>query len=317
MEQCGKKRGKVLSLHLSSYAGNGQMWAFKSIHHPEDGDETWFQNLNHCHDFYEIAVVVRGRGKHWRDGREEMLYPGNVFMLPPGEPHFYEYSEMLVLQTFMISPKLFEVFRGQLMSIPGFVKLFDRNDHSPKILDSSTMAELDILLNTIAQENRRKEPGGELFIIAKMIDVLVTISRNIQGAETCARPDSNIGPAVAYMWRHFHEELKISKLAQLVNLSESSFYRKFVMEFRMAPSIYLQKLRIRKAMEFLIRSDMTINEVSNTCGFNDPLYFSRQFRKFTGSSPREYRVKEHGSLQVVYGQSGTAVDFDFITLQER
>lgn len=315
MEQDGKNSSKALFLRLSSYAGEGQMWAFKTIHHPEDGEEIWFQNLKHCHDFYEIAVVVKGRGKHWRDDNEEALYPGNVFMLHPGESHFYEYSEMLVLQTFMISPKLLDIFRGQLMRIPGFVKIFDSSDHSPKVLNSSTVAELDILLNSIALENRRNESGCELFLIAKAIEVLVTISRNIQGSEIYARPDSNIGAAVAYMWRHFHEELKMSKLAQLVNLSESSFYRKFVMEFQMSPSTYLQKLRIRKAMEFLIRSDMTINEVSNACGFNDPLYFSRQFRKFTGTSPREYRFKEHGALQVIYGQTGSSADFDFIPLQ--
>ena len=60
-------------------------------------------------------------------------------------------------------------------------------------------------------------------------------------------------------------------------------------------------VKIHRAMEFLIRSDMTIAEIAAATGFSDSLYFSRQFRKFTGCSPRNYRLKDHGQRQEILG----------------
>ncbi|MCI6732887.1 MAG: AraC family transcriptional regulator, partial [Lachnospiraceae bacterium] len=56
-----------------------------------------------------------------------------------------------------------------------------------------------------------------------------------------------------------------------------------------SPVNYLIQLRIEQAKRMLKESNLTILEISMECGFNNTSYFIRQFRKYTGKTPREYR----------------------------
>ena len=113
--------------------------------------------------------------------------------------------------------------------------------------------------------------------------------------------NSDIAPAVSFMLRNYQNILHLPQLSKMANLSESSFYRKFNNEFGMPPMKWLLQLRIHRAMEFLIRSDMNIGEIAAATGFSDSLYFSRQFRRQVGVSPKNYRAQAHGPRQVIHG----------------
>ena len=88
---------------------------------------------------------------------------------------------------------------------------------------------------------------------------------------------------------HTFSNLNINELAKLCNLSVSSFKRKFKDEFNDSPTNYFITSRIKKAKDLLVISTMPISEIAYETGFNDPLYFTRQFKKRVGSSPTAYR----------------------------
>ena len=56
-----------------------------------------------------------------------------------------------------------------------------------------------------------------------------------------------------------------------------------------SPIDYLLHVRLAKAAELLLKSELSIFEIASECGFTDSNYFSRQFRKYYNSSPRDYR----------------------------
>ena len=58
-----------------------------------------------------------------------------------------------------------------------------------------------------------------------------------------------------------------------------------------SPEKYITDLRISSAITLLANTKLPVNTVALSVGFNDPLYFSRFFKKHTGYSPREYRTK--------------------------
>lgn len=91
---------------------------------------------------------------------------------------------------------------------------------------------------------------------------------------------------------HIFSNLSINELAKLCNLSVSSFKRKFKEEFNDSPINYFITSKLKRAKDLLMISTMSINEIAYEIGFNDPLYFTRQFKKRIGSSPSDYR-KEH------------------------
>jgi AraC-like DNA-binding protein len=72
-------------------------------------------------------------------------------------------------------------------------------------------------------------------------------------------------------------------------MSECTFLRKFREATGFSPTDYLLRSRIRRAEELLARRKLSITEVAARCGFEDSNYFSRQFRRVTGVSPRAHR----------------------------
>ncbi|MCD8337171.1 MAG: helix-turn-helix transcriptional regulator [Lachnospiraceae bacterium] len=57
---------------------------------------------------------------------------------------------------------------------------------------------------------------------------------------------------------------------------------------------YLTRVRVEKAKELLEKPDLSIKAISSLCGYSDPNYFSRLFKKQTDMTPREYRMKYSG-----------------------
>ena len=91
---------------------------------------------------------------------------------------------------------------------------------------------------------------------------------------------------------HRYSNLGLDELAKLCNLSLSSFKREFKKEFNDTPNNYITNQKLKRAKELLSITEMPVSEIAYGVGFNDPLYFTRIFKKKTGNSPTEYRQGE-------------------------
>ena len=94
-----------------------------------------------------------------------------------------------------------------------------------------------------------------------------------------------------YMREHLDEQLSLRELAVLSGLSQTHFARSFRNNIGRSPHRYLIELRIDRARGLLERTSITIPEIGVMCGFGQANHFSSMFRKFTGLSPRAYRVE--------------------------
>ena len=94
-----------------------------------------------------------------------------------------------------------------------------------------------------------------------------------------------------FIQMNYHHKFKISELAEEFHYTRNHLFVLFKEEFGISPVDYLINVRIDKAKIFLTNQDhnLSVKEISNSVGFEDPLYFSRLFRKRTGMSPTEYR----------------------------
>lgn len=90
---------------------------------------------------------------------------------------------------------------------------------------------------------------------------------------------------------HTFSNLSVNDLAKLCNMSLSSFKRAFKDFFNDSPNNYINTKKINKAIELLQASELNIGEIAYEVGFNDPLYFTRLFKKRTGLSPSEFRLQ--------------------------
>lgn len=99
----------------------------------------------------------------------------------------------------------------------------------------------------------------------------------------------SIHQAITYLIEHYNTNITIKKLAQIANMSESNFYKAFKKQYACSPISYLNHYRLSLAANMILSDDEHINEIAYTVGINDPLYFSKIFKKTFGLSPRDYK----------------------------
>ncbi len=87
----------------------------------------------------------------------------------------------------------------------------------------------------------------------------------------------------------YREPLRIADLAERGGLSRSHLNALFRQQFGMGVNAYLSSLRMAHARRLLLNPYYNIAEIGGLCGFPDPNYFTRNFHRFHGVTPREYR----------------------------
>ena len=92
-----------------------------------------------------------------------------------------------------------------------------------------------------------------------------------------------------YIAQHFHEEVRLETLADLVGMTPVGFSRFFRQRTGRTLSDYLIDIRIGHAARLLVDSEQTVAEICYDCGFNTLSNFIRLFRRRKGCSPKEFR----------------------------
>lgn len=88
---------------------------------------------------------------------------------------------------------------------------------------------------------------------------------------------------------NYMNSLSINQLARLAGRSLSSFRRDFISIYNMPPSQWIRDRRLKKSLEFLLNTNMTITDICYTLGFENIAHFSRLFKSYFGYSPSVYR----------------------------
>ncbi|MNH92527.1 HTH-type transcriptional activator Btr [compost metagenome] len=94
--------------------------------------------------------------------------------------------------------------------------------------------------------------------------------------------------SIDYMHKHFHDKIKLEKLAEMAGFTPTSYSREFKKITSSSPIDYLNALRIAKAKQLLLAKAHSVKEVSASSGFGDEFYFSRMFKREVGISPTLY-----------------------------
>lgn len=106
---------------------------------------------------------------------------------------------------------------------------------------------------------------------------------------SAASADHIVSSVQTYISAHYGEQLSLDQLAQQFYLSSSYLSRLFKRETGTTLTTYLQNVRIEAAKNLLRTTALKSYEVAERVGINDPVYFSRIFKKITGLKPKDYR----------------------------
>ena len=98
--------------------------------------------------------------------------------------------------------------------------------------------------------------------------------------------------AKSYMSTFYSHNIKIDDLSNNLGLNRKYLAKIFKKSTGMTMSEFLLDVRMRKASEAVSNGEKNITTIASMVGFEDPLFFSRQFKKYFGVSPTEF-IKNH------------------------
>lgn len=108
--------------------------------------------------------------------------------------------------------------------------------------------------------------------------------------------DEIVAQAQQWLQSHLSTPVSMAQLAQRLQLSPRTLYRRFKHATGMSPLSYLQSLRIAAAKDLLRHSNLSIGEIAWQQGMQDVSNFSQLFRRHCGVSPLRYRAAVRGKL---------------------
>jgi AraC-like DNA-binding protein len=129
-------------------------------------------------------------------------------------------------------------------------------------------------------------------LIAILFEVRQSAATGTPLEQRGAHPRVGLDLALGAMREEYQRAWKVQDLAHLANLSVPQFFRRFHQATGSSPIDWLRRERINQAKRRLGETRERIRDIAQQVGYGDPLYFSRDFKKLAGMSPRQYRQQE-------------------------
>jgi len=105
-----------------------------------------------------------------------------------------------------------------------------------------------------------------------------------------AESDHSLGPVIAFMRDHLHEPDLLGRLPTAVGMSPHRLRVRFRNALQTSPGRYLEALRMQQGRFLLLTTPLSIKEIATQVGFEDPLYFSRRYRRHWNQPPSVNRT---------------------------
>ena len=122
--------------------------------------------------------------------------------------------------------------------------------------------------------------------------------------------DRRVQKVITLMKNHLRRGVSSSQLAQSVNLSPSRLYQIFKDETGMPPAKYLRMLRMQQAEQLLETTFLSVKEIMARVGVTDESHFVRDFKRYHGLTPAQYRER---FLENKLSQNGNPRQEDHLT----
>lgn len=239
---------------------------------------------------YQILYVANGKTHFWFDGREEIVSTGHMVLYKPEEIQKYVYY----LED---NPEVFWIhFTGSDVKNILAYHGISLDEH---VFYCGVLPDYKALFRKIIQELQLCRYGYEDYIASLFNDILLLVDRQQhEQKKTTGNVQEQIERAAAYFNENYNTKISIDDYAESLHISTNWFIHNFKQYAGMSPAQYILSLRMVNAQSLLERTTYNIKEISEIVGYENPLYFSRVFKKEIGKSPAQYR-KERTTEETV------------------
>jgi AraC-like DNA-binding protein len=178
-----------------------------------------------------------------------------------------------------------------------------KSDASVKAMDVSPI-DAD-LLDAVVRLARMLDTPDEIQVLAPLIirEIIYRLLRGEQGARLSHLLSSEgdarrISKAVKQLRENIDQPLKIENIAREIGMSVSGFHHHFKSVTAMSPLQFQKQIRLQEARRLMLGEDLDVASASFRVGYEDPSYFSREYKKLFGAPPQRDIARLRSSLEV-------------------
>lgn len=250
--------------------------------------EATFHEVSRPEGSPQLILIICTRGHGWAliNNRRYEVPPGHALIIPPNVPHSYGAAE----------PRAWTIYWIHIAGrqLPSILPLLASKE-TGALLPIGDESELFSLIEEIHQTLLHSYGHEQLLLASlatgRILSRLITLRRNHpESADTRARIDRTI----SHVTHRLAAPIHIPELARLANLSPSHFAATFKRHTGHPVLDYFIRLRMQRAAHLLDTTPLPIKSIAAELGYDDPLYFSRLFRKVHDLSPAQYRSIKKG-----------------------
>ena len=231
---------------------------------------------------YQLLYIVSGKGHFYFHGEDRVVYAGRMVLIQPRQEQRYEYFGEDKPEVYWVH------FTGS--DVKNILRSYNIPMDDP-IFYSGASSTYSYLFKEMINELQNCKTGYEdlLAMYLRQIFLLVQRTRQEDRPPVSTYIQEEMEFARRYFNEHYNEPISIQEYAESRNMSVCYFQRNFKQIVKHTPMQYLLTIRVNNAASLLETTDYSMAEIAAIVGYEDPLYFSRLFRKIKGVSPRDYR----------------------------
>ena len=234
---------------------------------------------------YQLLYIAAGKGHFYFKGSKTatIVEKGNMVLFRPGEEQVYYYYAEDKTEVYWVH------FTG--WKVEQYLDSYDL-PKKENVFFTGVSPDYPWIYNQMIRELQLRRANYEDVNKLFIHHIFLTINRYIkEGKQTKHETISDIERAVHYFNENYSKPITIEQYAQEHLMSVNWFIHSFKEVMHVPPMQYIVSLRIAAAKGYLESSNKNITEISNIVGYENSLYFSRLFKKYTGMTPSEYKKK--------------------------
>ena len=231
---------------------------------------------------FQLLYVAAGKAHFHFGDEEKIVSAGHMVLYRPKEPQKYEYYGNDETEVYWVH------FTGG--NVTNLLRSYGLTDDKKVFYCGSDLAYQQLFRAMIYELQMCKDSYQEMLEMY-LRQIFIRLQRLFK---TALKTDNAhvvevIDKATTFFNEHYNDPINIDEYARETHVSTSWFIRNFKACTGFTPMQYILSKRIYNAEVLLRDTDYNIAEISRIVGYDNPLYFSRVFRKTKKMSPSEYR----------------------------
>lgn len=254
----------------------------------------------HTHSYFELIYVLSGSCTHCINGNMETLQAGDLCILPPLARHIQFQDPASITAKLIILPSYFTHICPGLLQKADYLGSFLVNSIYAQGCEqylsfhTSQNSSIRSLILEIGQESLRDDDYSDRIASGLLMSLLTRLARNYP-SDLQSTPVRSIHHDILALLQKEYDTITLESLAKRLHYSVPYCSKYIKKLFGINFSNLLQQVRFQIAKQYLQSSDLTVIQISQKLGYENPENFIRAFKKYFSMTPAQYR-KDPGAL---------------------